>query len=848
MYFYQSYRKILNLKTTILSLFLLLNSIAFSQSLKGKITDNLGVEIPFAKIRVNNTSYGTVANALGVFVLEMKMGTYQMLVSAPGFVSKLDSIKIDQDFNTFDITLLPVVQELTEVVVLSLTKKERGKEIMKEVIDKRSYFNDLITEYTCDTYCFSSLEKEKKDTIFKDSIIGKEKLNLIEWRAKTSIDKNNRYKDEFYAYNDFTDPMKSFRGETTQVGITLGTGNEGQIAPDGKEASNPYLFVTSIKDANVNIFENLLDLPKLTSNPIVSPMAYNAFVYYNFYLKNSFNDEAGRFLYEIEVKPKFDYEALFEGTLFIRDSSWEIVSYELGINPHALTYFKEIRMVCDYEKIDGRLIPKRREFVYNIKEERTKINGLIRVIHSDYTFKVDDSKKNFWLEASVYTDDAFDKDTAYWNSKRPFTLKDLEKKFIHEQDSIITYHESDEYMRKNDSLRNKVRLLDLIFNGYGHVNSFKKYEFHVGGIFEQIVPFGVGGYRHRLNVSYSKEFKNGKAFSVNPQIDYGFLNKDLKGAFGGSYTYNPKKFAKIAFEVGDVYDFINNYQNITGTFSPGNRVRNQKFDLSHRSEIINGLYLKVGTSYSNRQSIDSLQYPSWASFENFGFFAKPLPFEGYKIFMTTIDFEYHFRQKYIMRKNKKILLGTPWPVLNLQYKKGYPDLFGTQSNFDYLEFRVDDVIKLNTFGNTELKFISGMFLQKQDLRLIEHKFFRTSDPGFFSNPLNSLQLLDTALNTNNSYFQFNFIHHFNGFFLNKIWGINKLKLEETIGGAMLIIPDAKFAQVEFYVGLERKFRIRKEVFKIGIYAVTADNTFDKANINFKVGFNFYNAFSDKWDY
>jgi hypothetical protein len=493
-----------------------------------------------------------------------------------------------------------------------------------------------------------------------------------------------------------------------------------------------------------------------------------------------------------------------------------------------------------------KLVPTRREFIYNIKEGKTLINGLIRLNHSDYKFKVDDSKRNFWLETATYSDDAFDKDTSFWNSKRPFTLKDIETKFMHEQDSIISYHESDEYMRKNDSIRNKFKLLNVIFGGFGHVNSFKKYEFYVSGLVEQIVPFGVGGYRHRLNVRYSKEFKNGKAFSVNPFIDYGFLNKDVKGSFGGSYTYNPKRFSRIEFELGDVYDFVTNYQNIQGTFAPGNRVRNKKFEVSHRHEVINGLYLKAGIQYSNRQSIDSLKYPDW--FSDFGIFSKPQSFEGYKIFMTTINMEYHFKQKYLIRKNKKQVLGSPWPVLYLDYKKGIPRIFGAQSNFDYLELRAHDEIKLNTLGVSELKFISGMFLHKKDLRLIEHRFFRTSDRLFFSNPINSLQLLDTALNTANSFMQFNYIHHFNGFFLNKVWLINKLKLEETVGGGFLIIPDSKFAQIEFYVGLERKFRFRKEVFKIGFYAVTADNTFEKASLNFKIGVNFFNSFSQKWDY
>jgi len=48
--------------------------------------------------------------------------------------------------------------------------------------------------------------------------------------------------------------------------------------------------------------------------------------------------------------------------------------------------------------------------------------------------------------------------------------------------------------------------------------------------------------------------------------------------------------------------------------------------------------------------------------------------------------------------------------------------------------------------------------------------------------------------------------------------------------------------------LERRVRIRRSIFKVGIYAVTQDNSLSKASINFKVGANFYDAFSDKWDY
>ena len=92
------------------------------------------------------------------------------------------------------------------------------------------------------------------------------------------------------------------------------------------------------------------------------------------------------------------------------------------------------------------------------------------------------------------------------------------------------------------------------------------------------------------------------------------------------------------------------------------------------------------------------------------------------------------------------------------------------------------------------------------------------------------------------------IIHSNGYFLNKVWLINRLKLEESIGGGMLAIPDANFAQIEFFVGLQRMFRIKKSVFKLGIFAVTQSNTFDTSSINLKFGFNLYDSFRDKWSY
>ncbi len=836
------------MKTLFIFFTLIFSFHTFSQVLKGKVTDISGVEIPFAKIRLAGSSYGTVSNAFGDYNIELKKGFCVLVFSAPEFESIKDSVLIVENTHTLNVKLKPIIKELNEVSVTNISRKDQAKEIIKKVIDKRKYFHDLIGEYSCDTYCFTALEKDKLDSIVKDSVIGREKLNVLEWKAKTSYATPAKFKDEFYAYNDYTDGAREINSSSVSVSL----GNEKDLASDvtSSVGNNPYIFINGIKDAHFSIFDNAIDAPKLTQNPLISPLAYNAFVYYSYYLKGSFLDSLSQYIYEIEVKPRFQHEALFSGVLYIKDSVFELVSYNLSINPAVLLYFKEMHIVCDYQKLGERLVPTRREFIYDIKEGKTIINGNARLVHSNYNFDGLEKKSKFWNESVTFADDAFDKDSSYWNATRPFTIKEIEKKFMIQQDSIINYHESDAYKKYIDSIRNEWRWTNLFFGSIGRSNSFKKIEYSVGGLIQQVIPFGVGGYRHRLPFNLVKEFENGYKLSLSPMIDYGFLNKDVKGSFDGSIMYNPKNFATLGFAFGDVYDFVSSALNVTQSILPvSNRVRNQKLEFSYSQEIINGLYGKATLHYSDRQSIENMLYPAyWDSLGLTDVLSSTQPFERYKIMLATFDFEYHFKQKYMIRKGRKVVFGSPWPTLYLQYKKALPNLFKSEADFDKIEVKLFDELKLNSFGNAQVKAIGGYFIRTKDIRVIENKFFRQSDLGFFSDPTNTMQMLDTFIQTKNSYFQLNFIHHFNGFFLNKIPLINKLKLEETIGGGFLGIPDASFAQVEFFAGLERKIRIKKTIFKIGYYACMQGNSIDKSALRYKIGINFYDPFRDKWTY
>ena len=739
--------------------------------------------------------------------------------------------------------------EIEEVHIIPKSQKQRGKEIMKEVIKKRPFFNEKLAEYSCETYCFSTVDEEIKDSIIQ-YVQQTKRANQLEWSATSFYKKDENYKDIFHGFMDLSLNTQILEKDNLDPHFKVNFEGGESVINNVYILSNPNLFINSSKDADVNLFRNQIHLPNICERPIISPLANNALLFYNFYLEETNANRIDSIVYKIKVEPIYQHEALFSGYIYIRNTTWELLDYDLLINPSALFNHISMQIKGSYRKQEDYLIPTYRSFDYFFKKKNqwdVLAIGTTKITYEKFQLLKEKKNQVFWEEAQEYDSTAYDKDSTFWNSVRKFKLNANDLKYIHEQDSIKKKRASKAYIHEKDSIYNAIKFWDFIVFGVGFRNTFKQQELSFSPLIAQIVPAGVGGYRHRLSLNYAKGFKNGQRITIEPSLEYGFLNNDLKGELGGSFLYNPKKSSTFSARTGDVYDFINTYQSILGTWGPGNRVRNKKIELSHRFEITNGLYLLSEFLYSNRIAITDMKFPGYVSL--FGNFSKPQPFDNYKVSMLNLEFEYHYRQKFKLYKNRKIILDSKWPILAVKIKSGIPNLFGGQSNFQYLELRLSHRTKIRTFGELNYRFNVGQFVYKKDLRIIEHRYFRASDITFFSNPTNTMQLLDTNMNTANGYAQFNVIHHFNGYFLNKIWGINKLRLEEAIGGGILTLPTVHYFHAELFVGLERQFKMFNQPMKIGVYCVSAkSNTHLNYTNSIKIGFNIYDTFRSKWFY
>jgi hypothetical protein len=384
-------------------------------------------------------------------------------------------------------------------------------------------------------------------------------------------------------------------------------------------------------------------------------------------------------------------------------------------------------------------------------------------------------------------------------------------------------------------------------NGIGLRYSKGGHSIFINPLLSTLQPLGVGGYRQSMRGSYQKLLDNGQTVDFMGDFNYGFANHDLRGKAGIGWTYLPRNFMRTYVEVGDYYERIASFTSFSNLFARGNFKHIKTFTVSQRMEVITGLFAQLTLSRMDQIPIIDMKQDAWSE-DVFGALNDPLDFQRYTKVTVDLMVQYRIGQKYFMRGKRKIRLPNKNPELIFQFTQGLPQVMGSMVNFTYLELQAHQKYSLPTLGYGEWAASTGAFVNKKQLRVLEYKYFRGSDQFLFTNPIQSMQLLGPTFKTPNTFISFNYFHHFNGLVLNKIPLVEKLRLMEAAGISGLYIQDQHFYQQELYVGLEHFFRIKQQRFRWGVYACTGDNSWEKANLVYKVGLSFFNTYSKRWTY
>ena len=838
------------MKSVFLIYFICLTPFIFCQNLlNGTVVDERNVPIPFAEVYVKGSAESrSAADVNGYFEMRLINGEYFLVVSASGYEDRDNYVTIADHDVTKEFQLFPVdVKELTEFTV-SVKKSNPGREIMLHVVEKRDQINFWNYEHSCEGY-----------------IKATEKLNF-KAKSEKELAKEDKKKEKDTRKNPpthipteeeilFDEDQKKINLLASSMNLVEVQFTRNYAHPNKvKETRNAYeargvvqnLYYTTTVKSNFNFFENLLHLDDLHQTPVSSPISTPGILSYKYKLVEQY-EEDGKKIHKIKISPRSSATSTLEGYIWIVDSTWMVQKLELTMSKGNLLVYDYFKIEQDFDHFGDTLcVLNNQVLTYGVKYKNQTSSCSTSANFSKYNFNPKFAPKFFNKELSITEKEAYDKDTSYWNKVREVSLTKEEQRYIITKDSIRDFQNRTEYLDSIDRIFNKVTAAKIFWFGIDHRNRLKRTQWTIGSVATFLRPIYIAGPRLAPSFNFYKKWENQRYIDSYSEISIGLLNKDVKGRTYWKYLFDPFHFGSVSASFMHEFDAIRSFDAITQIYKRNNFIESTQARVSLDREIFNGFYVNPELNFSERRNIN--QYKFVNALDSVLNNDNPTVFEQYQACIASLTLSYVPGQKFMREPNRKVLLGSRWPTLYVQYEKGIPKLFGSDVNHDYGLFGVMQTFKIFTLGTSSYHVKSGQFLSSKSLKDADFKYNRRSDPIWFSNPLYSFQGLNQSLPSKEFFIEGHIVHHDNGAILNKIPFMKKTGIGLVVGCGGLYVHEFKWQHYEFFSGLERNFKFSKRKLRIGVYGVLSDGNNLNPTTTWKVSFAVLDLRNMKWNF
>ena len=795
------------------------NDLLAQYKIYGKVTDSLLQPLSYVSVNVNGSSKGTTTDQDGNYLITLNNGNYKFVFTIIGYKTKSFTLTVTGDHSE-NIILEEDNKSLTEVLV-TVTKKDRAEEIIEKVIRQKEGISKKVQNSSFEVYIKATEENDR---------IGKS-IKVLSRPIKKNSDLNKMSMAEVLLNVDYSYPNK-LREVRTAVKLRGNTNN---------------LFFLTTSEADFNFYKNLVYTPRLTKIPMLSPISYSGLVAYNFKTLN-IRQVNGRKIYTIKVIPSQSGNALVQGEVEVMDSAWVLLSTHFEFPRIHLLDYDNFSVDQQYELIDNKAwMLVRQEFNYAAKIKQNKTVGNTVAVYKDYNIDTSFNKNHFSAEVSTTSEKAYTRDITFWNEVRTEGLSAKEFRFIEQHDSLYMLTHSKDYLDSLDKDYNKITVPKILFFGQGIYNRDKEKTITLPPLIYVIKPFELGGLRFAVDASYTKIFPDKKKIYLRSELSYGLRNRDLKGKITFDRV-NPARGKYFFITVGREFDYIFNNDSWISAFRRSNIYEKYSVQFENGIEIFNGLVFKQNFEFASRNSIENYKFNTKydtlfrGALEN----NKPIAFEPYNAFYTEFRLSYVPKQLFRREPNEKIILGSKWPTFFVTWRKGIPNILQSKIDLDYLEFGLNQRLKLGVVGVSEYGFVTGSFLNTKKVGIVDYKYMRRGDPFFFTEPSKNFQALDSTFPVFKRFYEGHYMHNFNGSIISKIPILKKLKISEVVGAGILFSTDNNLQYAEGFAGMEKVLNIFNERIKLGAYVVGSVANKYNNPLQFKVALQYYNRTTKKW--
>ena len=687
-------------------LFIVCTNLSAQQfSIEGTVKDketnkNLG----YANIRVSGTTIGTAANLQGSYELILKAGSHTLIVSYIGYYSDTAYVDLVSDITDLNFRLEKTEVILPEVVILP--GENPALEIIRKAIHRKNIRNSNLNSYEFDAYTKGIVRTE-------DELVGRGSS------VSTGI-----------GSSDTSGLMITGILENQSKGFYKKPGNFKEIIIAQKQSANFPSSLNVLTGGRIiqNFYE---DDVRFFGRKLPGPIQDDALDYYHYYLdKTSVRDDEK--IFHINMYPKDPQDPGFVGSIYITDSTYNLIKVDLKINDAANTggILDTINIIQQFADYDDFYMPVDYHLLV-----KANFLGLVRFgfelnsILYDYKINPQINSERFSKAIVTVIPNADKKDSSYW--EKTITIPNTE-----EED--VAYRRIDSVSSIPLTFWDNFSLLDT--------RTYVNEQFAVSG------PLSIYRFNRVEGSALDFTFYLDDAYDrrLNSYLDfsYGFADDRFKTDFWGEYLLGDYRTYGITLRAFDKLKILfgesDSYGELTATilalfFKTDFRdyYYSNGFNITIEGEVTPVLGLNIG--YTNHTDHSATTNTNFSIFKKDKTYRpNPPVFEG-KINAITAGFSLDFRDYiedgYFRRRTSQ---GSSFVLFSGDVTFSDADLLS--SKLDYTTYKLNSSGFIRTFRSASLSFrLFGMFnegpLPYQDLYslpgnieyLSKHGTFRTLD-------------------------------------------------------------------------------------------------------------------------
>lgn len=736
------------------------------QTISGTVVDDVtGKGVPQATIQVLGTSDGTSCDSLGQFFLTTASQIpLQLTISALGYKEAVIRYDTPQEYL---FIALENNEQLIDAVEISRKQKYRNRnpavDIIHQVI-KHKRSNRLENQPRLSFQQYDKLRfglVNPPDTYHKH--MGS--MGFFFENVDTLTSPGNKLLTIFmqeqlsdvYSQND----PKAFKKRVKSIKQT--EFDERYVNNHNIQSYLSYLFQEiDIYDDNIFLINKLF----------LSPIASNAPVFYKYYIIDTVDTEQGQFV-ELQFEPRNKTDLLLSGKLRITtDGRFAVQGATLRANKESnLNWVNQI-------EIDLQFRPNDEQYMFL---ERSDVDIMFGTNRNDAVYGRKTTHNYDYDFSPTFPGDVF--------QGAPIEILPLAREaeqLIHEQRPVELSPVENQVYANVDALNENRTFKTMLTIGYLLGQGFYPAGPVEFGPLEYLYSRNnIEGNRIRLSGRTTPGFSE-KVF-IEGYLAYGMRDGEVKYFVQPTFSLNgesvadfPAHYLQVAaqhdiFDPGRTLGFRKGdsfFQSIRRN-RPTKWMDTYAYQLRHLIEFGNHVSVQSSFVHHRRRAIGDLAFLS--SGDN--------PFDIENINTNEVEFVLRWapNEKFYNRNVTRRTIIEQYPIFNLQYNRGLQGFWGGDYGFDALRAAASKRFFLNQWGFIDATVSGGKIWGTLPYPLLEMPNVFRADNDRHEIDFSLMRSMEFVAD---EFVRFSFEHQLEGFILNKIPLIKKLKLREIWGARM----------------------------------------------------------------